>query len=155
MSLPDGGDLRKLSPAELIIDNRKKLGLDQPQVNALAAMRDKGWNAVDPIIQHYDSVRKIVSKEIANRRNRRQEEPPDSSRGEGLQAIRTLQFLVDSLSARRAADVQEVLDFLTDEKQHREAAKLLNDQDLTFQERLPRLGGGRGRRGGEPDAVPR
>jgi hypothetical protein len=153
--MPEAGEFRKLNPAGLIVDNRKKLGLTDAQASALVAMRDRSKEGNEPLLVHYDSVRKEVRTLVTNRRGRRgeQQQEADSTQANGMQAMRTMRFLLDSLGARREADVRAVLDYLTDEKQHREAAKLLNDQDLTFQEKLPRLGG-RGRRGGEPDGPP-
>jgi hypothetical protein len=151
MALPDAGDFRKLNPAGLMVDNRRKLALTDSQFAALALMRDRSRDGSAPILAHYDSVRKEVRELLSARRNRRAQEDPDSTQGEGMQSLRTLRFLLDTLSTRRAADVREVLEYIKEEKQHRIAAELLNDQDLTFQEKLPRLGGGRGRRGGEPD----
>lgn len=152
MALPESGDFKKLSPAGLMVDNRKKLALNDSQYAALTVMRDRSRDGNAPILAHYDSVRKEVRELINDRRGRRQQtQEADSAQGKGMQSMRTLQFLLDTLTTRRATDVSEVLEFLKDEKQHRAAAELLNDQDLTFQEKLPRLGGGRGRRGGEPD----
>jgi hypothetical protein len=159
MALPEAAEFRKLNPAGLIVDNRKKVGLSDAQVSALAAMRDRSRDGNESLLVHYDSIRKEVGTFIASRRERRgEQQQADSTQrgGDGMQAMRTMRFLLDSLSARRAADVRAVLEYLTDEKQHREAAKLLNDQDLTFQEKLPRMGGRgrRGRRGGGPDDRP-
>jgi hypothetical protein len=152
MVLPEADEFRKLSPAGLMVDNRKKLALTDSQYAALTVMRDRARDGNAAILAHYDSVRKEVREVINARRGRRQQaQEADSTQGEGLQSLRTLRFLLDTLSTRRAADVRAVLDFLKDEKQHRAAAELLNDQDLTFQEKLPRLGGGRGRRGGTTD----
>jgi hypothetical protein len=156
MVLPESGDFKKLSPAGLMIDNRKKLSLADSQVSTLTVMRDRARDGNAPILSHYDSVRKEVREVLNNRRNRRQQQEADSTQGEGMQALRTMRFLLDTLSTRREQDVREVLEYFKDEKQHKEAARLLNDQDLTFQERLPRLGaGGRGRRGGGPEGPPR
>ncbi len=148
MVFPDAGEFRKLNPAGLIVDNRKKLSLDEAQVTALSAMRDRSRDGNEPILVHYDSVRKVLRSAVANRRDRRQQAAPDSTQDNALQVMRTMRFLIDTLSARREADVREVLDYVKDEKQHDQAAKFLKDQDLTFQEKLPRLGG-RGRRAGE------
>lgn len=148
MALADAGEFRKLNPAGLIVDTRKKLSLDEAQVTALSAMRDRSRDGNEPILVHYDSVRKVLRSALANRRDRRQQATDDSTQDNALQVMRTMRFLIDTLSARREADVREVLDYVKDEKQHDEAAKLLKDQDLTFQEKLPRLGG-RGRRAGE------
>jgi hypothetical protein len=155
MALTEAGEFRKLNPAGLIVDNRKKLGLNEAQASALVAMRDRSKDGNESLLAHYDSIRKEVGALIANRRGRRGEEQADSTErnGDGMQAMRTMRFLLDSLTTRREADVRAVLDYLTDEKQRREAAKLLNDQDLTFQEKLPRMGG-RGRRGGGADSPP-
>jgi hypothetical protein len=149
MVLPEADEFRKLSPAGLMVDNRKKLSLTDSQYAALTVMRDRARDGNASILAHYDSVRKEVRELINNRRGRRQQaQEADSTQGEGMQSMRTMRFLLDSLSTRRAADVRAVLDFLTDEKQHRAAAELLNDQDLTFQEKLPRpIGGGRRGRG--------
>jgi hypothetical protein len=150
MVLADAGEFRKLNPAGLMVDNRKKLALNDSQYAALTVMRDRSRDGNASILAHYDSVRKEVRELINNRRDRRQQaQEPDSAQGEGMQSMRTLRFLLDTLATRRANDVREVLEFIKDEKQHRTAVELLNDQDLTFQEKLPRLGGGRGRRGGE------
>lgn len=153
MVLPEADEFRKLNPAGLIVDNRKKVGLNEAQVSALVAMRDRSREGNETLLAHYDSVRKEVRTLVANRRNRQQEADSTQRTGDGVESLRTMRFLLDSLGARREADVRAVLDYLTDEKQHREAAKLLNDQDLSFQEKLPRMGG-RGRRGGEPDGPP-
>jgi hypothetical protein len=155
MLLPEAGEFRKLSPAGLIVDNRKKVGLTDEQASALVVMRDRSKEGNEPLLVHYDSVRKEVRTLVTSRRGRRgeQQAEADSTQGNGMQAMRTMRFLLDSLGTRREADVRAVLDYLTDEKQRKAAAQLLNDQDLTFQEKLPRMGG-RGRRGGEPSGPP-
>lgn len=147
--LPEAGDFRKLNPAGLIVDNRRKLKLTDAQVGTLSTLRDKSREGNETILTHYDSVRKEVRTALANRRNQ-QRDQSDTTRGAALDAMRTMRFLLDSLSARRDADVKEVLAVFTDDAQRQQAARLLDDQELAFQEKLPRLGRG-GRRGGEPD----
>jgi hypothetical protein len=153
--IPEAGEFRKLNPAGLIVDNRKKVGLTDAQASALVAMRDRSKEGNEPLLVHYDSVRKEVRTFVSSRRGRRagQQGEADSTQATGMQAMRTMRFLLDSLGAHREADVRAVLDYLTDEKQHKAAAQLLNDQDLAFQEKLPRMSG-RGRRGGGADGPP-
>ena len=66
-----------------------------------------------------------------------------------LSQMRTLRELLDTISARRYTDVREVLDYVTDDKQHKVVVALLNEQDRDFTDKLPRAmeGRGGGRRG--------
>ena len=104
------------------------------------------------MLARYDSIRKDFKPPKAQDQNRTGSTPEtDSVRVASLRQMHTLRELLDSLSARRTTDVREVLDYITEEKQHKTAVELLNDQDRDFTDKLPRLsewgGGRRGQRG--------
>ena len=155
VKFPSASDLQKLNPAALIVDKRKKVSLDDGQVTAMTAIRSKIYERNANVLARYDSIRKDYKPPKAQDRDRTGSTPEtDSVRVASLNQMRTLRQLLDTLSARRTADVRDVLDFLTDDKQHRAAVELLNEQDRDFTDKLPRnagAGGGRRGRGGEPD----
>lgn len=152
IKFPSASDLQKLNPAALIVDKRKKVSLDDGQVTALTAIRSKIYERNADVLARYDSIRKDYKPPKAQDRDRTGSTPEtDSVRVASLNQMRTLRQLLDTLSARRTADVRDVLDFLTDDKQHRAAVELLNEQDRDFTDKLPRnssAGGGRRGRGG-------
>ena len=152
IKFPSASDLQKLNPAALIVDKRKKVSLDDGQVTALTAIRSKIYERNADVLARYDSIRKDYKPPKAQDRDRTgSTSETDSVRVASLNQMRTLRQLLDTLSARRTADVRDVLDFLTDDKQHRAAVELLNEQDRDFTDKLPRnssAGGGRRGRGG-------
>jgi hypothetical protein len=153
VKFPSASDLQKFNPAALIVDKRKKVSLDDAQVTALTAIRGRIYERNADVLARYDSIRKDFKPPKVQDRDRTGSTPEtDSVRLASLNQMQTLRQLLDTLSARRTNDVREVLDFLTDEKQHKAAVELLNDQDRDFTDKLPRMAQGRGgRRGrGEP-----
>ena len=149
VNFPSANDLQKLNPAQLMVDKRKKVSLDDAQVTALTAIRSKIYERNGNVMARYDSIRKEYRPPKAQDRDRTGSTPEtDSVRVASLNQMQTLRGLLDTLSARRTADVREVLDFITDEKQHRTAVELLNEQDRDFSDKMPMLPeGGGGRRG--------
>lgn len=151
---PPASDLQRFNPAALMIDKRKKVSLADSQVTALTAIRDAINERNAPLLVRYDSIRKDFKPPKPQDRDRTGSTPEtDSVRMASLRQMRTLQQLLDSLSARRTDDVGAVLNYITDDKQHRAVVELLNEQDRDFTDKLPRMIQGRsGRRGGgEPD----
>ena len=150
VKFPSAGDLQKFNPAALVVDKRRKIALDDAQLTALTAIRGRIYERNAPILDRYDSIRKDFKPPKAQDRDRTGSTPEtDSVRVASLNQMRTLHELLDTLSARRTTDVREVLDHITDEKQHKAAVELLNDQDRDFSDKLPRVPEGReGRRGG-------
>jgi hypothetical protein len=150
VNFPSASDLQRFNPAQLIVDKRKKVSLADSQVTALNALRGKIFERNAELLARYDSIRKDYHPPRAQDRNRTGSTPEtDSARVASLSQMRTLSQLIDSLSRRRTADVGDVLNYLTDEKQHRAAVELLNEQDRDFTDKLPRLpGAGRGGRAG-------
>ena len=123
------------------------------QVAALTAIRSRIYERNGELLARYDSIRKDYRPPKAQDRNRTGSTPEtDSVRIASLNQMRTLRQLIDSISTRRTADVRDVLDYLTDDKQHKAAVELLNDQDRDFSDKLPRMLDGRGGRrgGGDP-----
>ena len=152
VKFPSAGDLQKFNPAALIVDKRKKVALDDSQVTALTAIRSRICERNAPVLARYDSIRKDFKPPKAQDRERTGSTPEtDSVRVASLNQMRTLRELLDTLSARRTTDVREVLDYITDEKQHKAAVELLNDQDRNFTDKLPRLPEGRGGRRSGPN----
>ena len=154
IKFPSASDLQKFNPAALMVDKRKKVSLDDAQVTALTAIRTKIFERNSGVLARYDSVRKDYKPPKPQDQNRTgSTTETDSARVASLNQMRTLSGLIDSLSARRTTDVKEVLGFLTEEKQHRAAVDLLNEQDRDFTDKLPRIPQGRGGlrgRGGNP-----
>lgn len=145
VKFPSASDLQKFNPAALMVDKRKKVSLDDGQVTALTAIRARIYERNSGVLARYDSIRKDYRPAKPQDQSRTGSTPEtDSARVASLNQMRTLSGLLDSLSARRTADVKEVLDFLTEEKQHRAAVDLLNEQDRDFSDKLPRLPLGRG-----------
>jgi len=155
VKFPSASDLQKLNPAALMVDKRKKVSLDDSQVTALTAIRSRIFERNADVMARYDSIRRDYKPPKAQDRDRTgSTSETDSVRLASLNQMRTLRQLLDTLSARRTTDVREVLDYITDEKQHKAAVELLNDQDRDFTDKLPRMpsGGAGGRRGrGEPN----
>lgn len=152
IKLPAASELQRFNPAALMIDKRKKVTLADSQVTALIEIRNTINERNAPLLARYDSIRKDFSPPKPQDRDRVGSTPEtDSVRTTALSQMRTLQSLLDSLSARRTADVGDVLAYLTDATQHRAAVKLLNEQDRDFSDKLPGLGqdgAGRGGRAG-------
>ncbi len=152
IKLPAASELQRFNPAALLIDKRRKVTLADSQVTALIEIRNMINERNAPLLARYDSIRKDFSPPKPQDRDRVGSTPEtDSVRTTALSQMRTLQSLLDSLSARRTADVGDVLAYLTDATQHRAAVKLLNEQDRDFSDKLPGLGqdgSGRGGRGG-------
>lgn len=152
IKLPAASELQRFNPAALLIDKRRKVALADSQVTALIEIRNTINERNAPLLARYDSIRKDFSPPKPQDRDRVGSTPEtDSVRTTALSQMRTLQSLLDSLSARRTADVGDVLAYLTDATQHRAAVKLLNEQDRDFSDKLPGLGqdgSGRGGRGG-------
>lgn len=156
--LPSAGDLKKFNPGALIVDKRKRLELSDSQVRTLEALRDRVDERSAPVFARYDSLRKEFRLPRANRRDRNAE--PDattnSTRVAAMGQLRVIRAHLDSIAARRSAAIIEILDFLTDPKQHDGAVELLNEQDTAFEGKMPRaLMEGRGGRrgGGGPTAI--
>lgn len=152
IKLPAASNLQRFNPAALMIDKRRKVTLADSQVTALIEIRNMINERNAPLLARYDSIRKDFSPPKPQDRDRVGSTPEtDSVRTTALSQMRTLQSLLDSLSARRTADVGDVLAYLTDATQHRAAVKLLNEQDRDFSDKLPGLGqdgAGRGGRAG-------
>ena len=151
VNFPSANDIQKFNPAALVIDKRKKVALADSQVTALTTVRGRIYERNGEILARYDSIRKEFRPPRAQDQNRTGSTPEtDSVRIASLNQMRTLRQLLDSITSRRTTDVREVLDYLTDDKQHKAAVELLNDQDRDFTDKLPQLPDGGGRRG-RPD----
>jgi len=144
ISFPSASELQRFNPAALVVDKRKKLSLADSQVAALTAIRNRINERNVELLARYDSTRKEFKPPRPQDRDRTGSTPEtDSVRVAALAQMRTLRQLVDSISERRTTDVRDVLEYLTDEKQHRAAVELLNDQDREFTDKLPRMPEGR------------
>jgi hypothetical protein len=151
LQLPSAGDLKKFNPGALIVDKRKKLELVDAQVKTIEAVRDRFNEKTAPILARYDSLRKEFRLPRAGRRdpNAEPDAVTDSARVAAMGQLRIIRANLDSITARRSAAIIEILDFLTEPKQHAGAAELLNEQDTGFEEKMPRaLMEGRGDRRG-------
>jgi hypothetical protein len=153
---PAASELQRFNPAAFMVDKRRKLSLADSQVTAMNALRTKINDRNGPLFARYDSIRKDFKPPKPQDRERTGSTPEtDSVRMAAMRQMRELRDLVDSISARRTADVGDVLNYLRDETQHRTAVELLNEQDRDFTDKLPHMGelrseGRGGRRGGEP-----
>ncbi len=149
IKLPAASELQRFNPAALLIGKRRKVSLADSQVTALIEIRNTINERNAPLLARYDSIRKDFSPPKPQDRDRVRSTPEtDSVRTTALSQMRTLQSLLDSLSARRTADVGDVLAYLTDATQHRAAVKLLNEQDRDFSDKVPGLGQDGSGRGG-------
>jgi len=104
----------------------------------LTALRGKIFERNADLLARYDSIRKDYHRPSAGSQPHRFDAGDDSARVASLGQMRTLTQLIDSLSVRRTRDVGEVLNYLTDDKQHRAAVELLNEQDRDFTDKLPK-----------------
>ena len=149
---PPAKDLQHFNPAELLIDKKRKLSLTDSQVTALTAMRSKFFERTGALLARYDSVRADYKPPKYDPR----ETPSawtDSLRRAASVQQRLLNTWLDTLMAWRHEDVRATLDFLTDDKQKKTAAELIDKQEEEFLKAIPAIppsGGRGGGRGGRP-----
>jgi len=137
--LPTVRDIEDMSPASLLVDRRKKLGLADSTVSQLKALEKaiKVRNA--PTLALYDSVRRRMNNSLAQdgatATPALQEEDRQNRTG--------IHNLFVELSDRRAKDAQEALALLPEEKR-KLAGDFLTEQADDFVRLMPGARQGQG-----------
>jgi len=144
---PGAVELQKFNPVALLIDQRKKVALTDSQVTALRPLQLKIYERNGDLIARYDSVQRIYNPLNANDASSLKS---DSMRTRALQQTIVMNAVFDTLMTRRQDDDGDALALITDEKQKKKAAELLDKQDASFAklfpEGAPRRAGGARRR---------
>ncbi|MGH7655637.1 MAG: hypothetical protein ACREN6_13335 [Gemmatimonadaceae bacterium] len=142
---PGAVELQKFNPVALLIDQRKKMSLTDAQVTALRPLQAKIYERNGDLVARYDSVQRIYNPLNANDASSLR---GDSTRTRALQQTIIMNAVFDTLMTRRETDDGDALGLITDEKQKKKAAEILDKQDESFAKLLPssaRRSGGRRR----------
>jgi hypothetical protein len=131
---PGAAEVQKYNPVVLLIDKRKKLSLTDSQVTVLRGLQGKIYERNADLVGTYDSVQKIYKPENANDASSL---AADSAHTRALVQTRLMNSILDSLMQRRQADDLEALSLITDEKQKKQAAEMLDKQDADFAKLMP------------------
>ena len=131
---PGAAEVQKYNPVVLLIDKRKKLSLTDSQVAVLRGLQGKIYERNADLVGTYDSVQKIYKPENANDASSL---AADSAHTRALVQTRLMNSILDSLMQRRQADDLEALSLITDEKQKKQAAEMLDKQDADFAKLMP------------------
>ena len=103
-------------------------------VALLTALRSVVYERNGDLMARYDSVQRIYKPENANDASSLK---ADSVRTRSLQQTLIMNAALDSLMSRRQNDDLDALALITDEKQKKKAADLLDKQDADFAKLLP------------------
>lgn len=131
---PGAVELQKLNPVVYLIDQRKKMPLDDPTVGALRELQSKIFERNGDLIARYDSVQRLYKNENANDASSLK---ADSVRRNALRQTGIMNAVLDSLMSRRQNDDLDALALIADEKQKKKAAELLDKQDSDFAKLMP------------------
>ena len=143
---PAAVELQKYNPVALLIDQRKKVALTDSQVAVLRPLQTKIYERNGDLLARYDSVQRIYNPLNANDASSLKN---DSTRTRSLQQTLVMNAVFDTLMTRRQADDGDALALITDDKQKKKAADLLDKQDASFAKLMPSgavHSGGGGRR---------
>ena len=142
---PAAAELQKYNPVVLLIDQRKKMPLNDSVVAALHPLQTAIYVRNGDLLARYDSVQRIYNPLNANDASSLK---ADSVRKRAVQQTIIMNAVLDSLMSRRQNDDLDALALITDEKQKKKAAELLDKQDADFAKLFPAgapRGGGRRR----------
>jgi hypothetical protein len=139
---PAAIELQKLNPVALLIDQRKKMPLDDSTVAVLRVLQSKIYERNGDLLARYDSVQRLYKNENANDASSLK---ADSLRRSALQQVGIMNAMLDSLMSRRQTDNLDALALIADDKQKKKAADLLDKQDSDFAKLMP-AGASRGGR---------
>jgi hypothetical protein len=131
---PSAVELQKFNPVALLIDQRSKTSLSDSQIAALRPLQSKIYERNGDLIARYDSVQRIYKPLNANDASSLK---GDSTRTRTLQQSLVMNAVFDTLMTRRETDDSEALALITDEKQKKKAAELLDKQDANFAKLMP------------------
>jgi hypothetical protein len=144
---PSAVELQKYNPVALLIDQRKKVSLTDSQVTVLRPLQTRIYERNGDLVARYDSVQRLYNPLNANDVSSLK---ADSAHTRSLQQTAVMNAVFDTLMTRRQNDDGDALALITDEKQKKKAAELLDKQDENFAKLFPvtavrRSGGGRRR----------
>jgi hypothetical protein len=131
---PAANELQKFNPVAMLIDQRSKTALTDSQVTALRPLQSKIYERNGDLIARYDSVQRIYKPLNANDASSLK---GDSVRTRALQQTLVMNAVFDTLMARREVDDGDALAMITDDKQKKKAADLLDKQDASFAKLMP------------------
>ena len=131
---PGAAEIQKVNPVAMLIDQRKKMPLSDSTVALLTALRSVVYERNSDLMARYDSVQRIYKPENANDASSLK---ADSVRTRSLQQTLVMNAALDSLMSRRQNDDLDALALITDDKQKKKAADLLDKQDADFAKLLP------------------
>jgi hypothetical protein len=131
---PAAAELQKYNPAVMLIDQRKKMPLNDSTVNILHPLVLKIYERNGDLMARYDSVQRIYKPENANDASNLK---ADSVRTRSIQQTIIMNAVLDSLMTRRQTDDLEALGLIADDKQKKKAADLLDKQDADFAKLMP------------------
>ena len=131
---PAAIELQKLNPVVLLIDQRKKMPLDDSTVTVLRGLQSKIYERNGDLLARYDSVQRLYKNENANDASSLK---ADSVRRSALQQVGIMNAVLDSLMTRRQNDDLDALALIADDKQKKKAAELLDKQDSEFGKLMP------------------
>ncbi len=131
---PGVGEIQKFNPVAMLIDQRKKMPLNDSTVALLVALRSVVYERNADLMARYDSVQRIYKPENANDASSLK---ADSVRTRSMQQTLIMNAALDSLMSRRQNDDLDALALITDDKQKKKAADLLDKQDADFAKLLP------------------
>ena len=131
---PGAVELQKFNPVALLIDQRKKLSLSDSQVTLLRPLQTKIYVRNGDLVARYDSVQRLYNPLNANDASSLK---GDSTRTHSLQQTVIMSAVFDTLMTRRETDDGDALALITDEKQKKKAAEILDKQDENFAKLIP------------------
>jgi hypothetical protein len=131
---PGAVELQKFNPVALLIDQRKKTALTDSQVTMLRALQTKIYERNGDLVARYDSVQRLYNPLNANDASSLR---GDSTRTRSLQQTVVMNAVFDTLMTRRQTDDSDALALLTDPKQKKKAAEILDKQDESFAKLMP------------------
>ena len=138
MKYPTAKSLEAFNPADALLDKHKKLKLTDMQQDQLKGLRQQIFERNAPMLASYDALQRDFRPHAFDPRGEREQSPAsDSVRRTEMMQARQLRLLVDSLMDRRRADVHDVLSVMADESQRKQAAELLDKQDVKFDKEFP------------------
>jgi hypothetical protein len=131
---PAAAELQKYNPVVLLIDQRKKMPLNDSVVAVLHPLQTAIYVRNADLLARYDSVQRLYNPLNANDASSLK---ADSVRKRAVQQTIIMNSVLDSLMSRRQIDDLDALALIPDEKQKKKAAELLDKQDAEFAKLFP------------------